>query len=142
MVLSPRQLRFYVDRCDIWALAQSTSGTTGLRTAKTYTRVHTAVPSYFEILQSVEAPSVMGRIEGDNLFTRDKIYLPWDVTVDSDHVLVNKSVDLNGQQSQLYGRYWIVSGNPTSRHRRGARRGERRLVYAVQTKTPPAGVTL
>ncbi len=140
MPLTPRQTRLYKDLVDIYSLAQTTSPTTGRRTAKTYTLSASAVPCHFKIRQSVEAPNPMGRIEADNIFSRDEVHFAHDALIDSDWVLVNKSLALDGSQSKNYGRYWIVSGQPQSIPSHGGRRANFRIVQAVQVKRPPNGV--
>jgi hypothetical protein len=140
MALTPRQVLAYKDTVDLYSLAQTTSLTTGLRTAKTYALVASAVPCLFKIRQSVEAPSPMGRVESDNMFSLDEIHFDHAQAIDSDWVIVNKSLAADGSQSQNYGRYWICRGQPASIPSHGGRRANVRIVQAVQVKKPPAGV--
>lgn len=140
MTLSPRQQIFYTDRCDIYLMSQESDAGTGLFLAKHYTLSQAGVPCHFRIRQSVENPGPFGRIEGDNIFTRDEVHFPADVVVDSDAILVNKTLDALGLQTQNYGKYWIISGKPKSISRRGSRRAEKRSVDAVQVELAPPGV--
>ncbi len=140
MALNTRQRACYQDLVDIYSLTQTTSPTTGLRTAKTYALIASAVRCHFVIAQSVEGPSPMGRVEADNMFSLDKIHFEHAATVDSDHILVNKSLAKDGSRSQNYGRYWIVRGQPQSVPTHGGRRANLRIVQAVQIKRPPAGI--
>lgn len=139
-MLSPRQERLYSHLVDLYSLAQTTSVTTGRRTAKTYTLAASDVPCYFVIRQSTDGPNPLGRIEGDNFFTRDEVHFAADVAVDSDWVIVNKTLNADGTHSQNYGRYWIASGQPTSISQSRSRRGDLRTVQATQLQKPPAGV--
>jgi hypothetical protein len=140
--LSPRQVIFYQDRADIWMLTQTSDPGSGLFQTKTYALSAADVPCYFRIRQSIDEPTALGRIEGDNIFTRDEIYFADDTIVDSDAIIVNKSIDANGVPSVNYGRFWVVAGQPRSNHRRGIRRGEKRVTHAVQMQVPPVGVTV
>lgn len=140
MALTARQRACYQDLVDIYALTMATSPTTGRRTAKTYTLIASAVRCHFKLRQSVEGPSPMGRVETDNMFSLDEIHFEHSVVVDSDYILVNRSLARDGSRSQNYGRYWIVRGQPQSVPSHGGRRANLRIVQALQVKRPPAGV--
>lgn len=139
---SARQETLYHHLADIWALAQTSNVTTKRRQAKTYTRIAQAEPCHFQLRQSVDEPHAMGGIEGDNIFTRDVIHFAEYEGIDNDMVVVNKTLDFDGNPAENYGRFWVVAGQPTSIARVGNRDAGKRSVQAVQVHEAPRGVTV
>jgi hypothetical protein len=139
--LTPRQRRLYTDRCVLYEPVLTKDPTTGRLTQKVFHRRASAVPCYFQIsAHSTEAPSFLGAIEGDNLFSRDQIHLDGAQVVDSGWILKNVTREPNGAPSKNFGRYWVVSGQPKSVSNRGRRRAYKRQVEAIQFQRPPEGV--
>ncbi len=84
----------------------------------------------------------MGRIESDNMFTRDAIHVDVALVVDSDWIAVNKTTEaVVGGNSQNAGRYWTISGQPKTISRAGGRRAEHRALEAIQVFTAPEEIT-
>lgn len=142
MALSARQRHLYTHRMEIWAPTDTENATTGEHTGVTYARVATDVPCYFEIRQSVETPATAaGQTESDNAFTRDTIHCAHDLAIDSNYWCKNVTLNPDGSQSQNYGRFWVVVGQPHSVSQARSRRAQKRSVEAIQLQTPPPGVS-
>lgn len=141
MALNSRQRRAYKDTCNLWQPSYTINGTSKLQTGTTYTLAASDVPCHFESRQSVEGPSVFGAVEGDDLYSRDKIHFAIDVTIDSGWIVKKTTVDRNGDNAPDYGRFWVVSGQPQSIPARGGRRANKIIVQAVQEQTAPDGVS-
>jgi hypothetical protein len=141
LALSPRQEILYVHKIDIWEPVEEIDGATGEPRTGYYQRA-TDVPCYFVIRGSVETPNNAGlRVEGDNAFTRDDIHVDATLQIDSDWVVKNVTLHADGTQSETYGRFWVISGQPLSVSRAGNRRAEHRKLQAVQVHAPPEGVS-
>lgn len=141
-MLSPRQRLLYVDRAVLYEPVLTKDPTTGRLTKKVYHRRASAVPCYFQISEhSTEAPSFLGAIEGDNLFSRDQVHFPFNTLIDSGWIVKNVTRETNsGAPSKNFGRYWVVSGQPKSVSQRGRRRAQKRQCEAIQFMRPPEGV--
>jgi hypothetical protein len=142
MALTPRQRRFYTDRCTIYPPSE-TRNANGRVTATGWSvaSAQTDVPCYFEIRGSAEGPAMFGRTEEDIAISQDTIHFGADVTVDADYLILNQTLNTrDGSQSQNYGRYWMVRGQPKSVSQRGRRRMQKRAVAAVQLEFTPTGI--
>ena len=140
--LSLRQEVIYRHSADIFSMEQTSDVETKRRAAKSYTRTGEAVPCHFEHRQSVNTASPFGRVEGDIQGTRDVLHLPEDVAVDADDVVVNKSLDFDGNPVQDYGRIYIVQGRPRSIPKEGNRDAGKRFVEMGQVHQAPRGVVV
>lgn len=141
MSLTPRQRRFYSDRCVVYEPVLTRDPTTGRLTKRVYQLRQTGVPCYFQIsAHSTEAPSFLGAIEADNLFSRDQIHMDGAQVIDSGWIVKNVTREPSGAPSKNFGRYWVISGQPKSVSNRGRRRAYKRQCEAIQFKTPPEGV--
>lgn len=140
MALTPRQRILYQHAGDIWRPTRPQDAS-GFLIAITYTKIAIAAPMYWVTRISVEAPSLVGGLESDNLFSRDEIHLDGAQEIDADYIIKNVTLDADGTRSENYGRFWIVAGQPQSLSNQGRRRARMRKVQAVQIATPPAGVS-
>src|SRR5262245_30390815 len=109
MALTPRQRRFYTDRCVLYEPILTKDPTTGRLIRKGYYLRVSAVPCYFQVSEhSTEAPSFLGAIEGDNLFSRDQIHFPFNTVIDSGWIIKNVTRENNtAAPSKNFGRYWV-----------------------------------
>lgn len=140
MALTPRQVRFYQHRANLWAQTL-TKDADGRITGKSWALQASNVPCYFVFRQSTEAPSPAGGLEADNMFSRDEIRLDGTQEIDADWVVKNVTLDADGSQSAAYGRFWVVSGQPQALSNQGVRRARMKVVQAVQIEVPPTGVS-
>lgn len=140
--LSPRQERFYQHTCDIWRIRRTTEANTKRAQRQTPLRVHEGVACHFETRQSVNTDFALGRAETDIQGTRDVCHLPEDTDVDEDDIIVNKTLDSEGNEAADYGRFYVVQGRPRSFPRVPTRDGGRRIVEMAQVHEPPEGVTV
>ena len=141
MALTPRQRRFYTDRCVVYELMLTKDPSTGRLTHKDYPVRQRQVPCYFQIsAHSTEIPSFLGAIEADNTFSRDQIHMDGAQIIDRGWIIKNVTREPNGAPSKNFGRYWVISGQPKSVSNRGRRRAFKRQAEAIQFQRPPEGV--
>lgn len=140
MALTPRQRILYRHKANLWAQTITKDGS-GRVTGKAWTLQASNVSCYFIFRDSTEAPSPAGGIEADNMFSRDEVHFPADQAIDADWVIKNVTLDADGSQAAVYGRYWVVSGQPRALSNQGGRRAGMKIVQAVQIETPPTGVS-
>lgn len=133
--------RFYSDRAVLYEPVLTRDPTTGRLTLVRYFARVFGLRCYFLIGErSSEAPTFLGAIEEDNLFTKDQIHVPGGTLVDSRWVIKNVTREPNGAPSRNFGRYWVVGGQPKSMGDWGSHLVFRRQLEAVQFQNPPEGV--
>lgn len=139
--LSRRQRIFYTDRLVTFKPTYARD-VKGRLTGTTYVQQETDVPCHFEINLFLQEPDVAGEVQSNNNFTRDKIHIPADLTIDNDWWVVNATLNGDGSQSKNYGKAWVIMGEPQSISQRGRRQGQKQIVQGLQNAKKPPGVTL
>ena len=107
-----------------------------------YTKQFTDVACRVEIEQSPSSPSPMGRIEADIVLAIDKIHFAEDQVIDDGWLVHNKTLNLDGSQSTLYGRWWRVRSEPQRFINSTRRRGGKLIVLASQEGRVEQGLPL
>jgi len=139
--LTPRQRIAYTDRMRAWFPVRTESSATGRPQAEEWCLAYSGCLCHFEIQRSTDSPFLIGRIETDNIFSRDRIYFGAAGLIEADWIIQNISLDADGSPSGLYGRYWRVVGRAQRHWNRGARHARRGAVEAIQMETAPVGIT-
>lgn len=107
-----------------------------------YELAYTDVPCRFEILQSSDTASPLGRIEGDQFFTVDNIHFAEDQEIDDNWWIKNVSLKPDGTPADtMNGRWWVVRGQPQVFARSQRRQGGKKLVKASQERNAPLGLS-
>ena len=134
MPLSLRQELLYTHTANHYRATETLDGSDKTPTGFTYALANTAVPLFFEIRGSVSAPSALGQIEGDNMFTLDSLWVADDLVCDEEDCFQNTTPGKN------YGRCWLVRGQPRSVSQDGTREGQLRELLSIQIQDPPQGI--
>lgn len=85
-----------------------TPNAAGLPPAPTYALVASNVPAHKEGSPSARQPDVLGRVEGDNIFTLDLLHFAVDADVQADDWLENVTPG-----TEDYGSFWVIRGQRT-----------------------------
>jgi len=104
------QTRMFQSLCDLWEPVRSI-GTDGDVSAPTYTQRWADVPCYMQYLASDSEPSIGGRIEEDNQFTKSKWWFNQFQEVGDGWIAVLRTFDTDGTPHPDYGRGWIMGGD-------------------------------
>jgi hypothetical protein len=141
-MLTARQRRLYRNKVDLYRPVYTIDPTTKNLTNLTYVldAANTGIRALLETHPRVESKSDQGRIEGDNLFTRETWHFPASQAIDSEWVIVERTIDRRGHQSPNYGRRWITSGQAQTEPSLGGRNNNNRRVMATQLADAPPGV--
>jgi len=139
MGLSPRQQLSFNHLADLYRPGR-TFATDNKSSAEGYTLAYSGVRCRFEINQSSDTTSALGRIENDNFLSLDNIHLASDQEVDDSWWVKNVSLNVDGTESSLYGRWWYVRGQPQKFVRSTRREGGKILVKASQEANAPLGI--
>lgn len=139
MALTARQELAYNHLVDLYEPSTAIVG--GKPQPTTYTK-HPNVRCRIEIKQSPSSPSPMGRIETDIVVAIDTIAFAEDQAVDDGWWLENKTLRPDGSQSNMYGRFWVIRGEPQRFVDSTRRRGGKISVMASQESRPPEGLPL
>jgi hypothetical protein len=97
-------------------------------------------PCRFEIKQSTDLATVIGRLEGDQVETVDTIHSAADCPIDDNYWVKNVSVNLDGSESVLFGRWWVCRGQPQRFIQSARRQGGKVSIKASQEAKGPLGI--
>src|SRR3990172_6696544 len=140
MPLSPRQELSFNHLADLYRPGR-TYAADGKPSPESYTLAYSAVRYRFEIKQSTDLATVIGRLEGDQAETTDVLHFAEDQEIDDNWFIRNVSLEIDGEtESSLFGRFWIVRGQPSKFVRSARRQGGKVLVRASQEKNGPLGM--
>lgn len=137
--LSPRQMLAYNHLGNFYRPVRTYAGD-NKPSAESYELAYVDVPCRFEINQSVDTTSPLGRIEGDQFFTVDAIHVAEQQEIDDNWWVKQVSRRPDGTPTELFGRWWAVRGQPQAFARSERREGGKKLVKASQEKNPPLGI--
>lgn len=139
MALSPRQELAYNHLANLYRPGR-TYGADGKPSAEGYTLAYSDVRCRFKINQSSDLATVIGRLESDNFLTLDDVNFAEDQEIDDNWWIKNVSLNVDGTESTLFGRWWAVRGQPQKFIRSERREGGKVLVKASQEAHPPLGI--
>jgi len=111
MPLSERQERLYRHRIDLYRPAydippgQSPSDTE-------YTQAYTDVPCKFRTKSAVDEPMLAGLLESGDLMTVDTVSVAEDQEIETNWIVVNRTLREDGSHGANWGDTWIVRGSP------------------------------
>lgn len=138
------QPRFFTDRCDLWQpdFPIPAGGDPG---ATTWTRRAVGLPAHFIRKSAVDQAMLIGLVESDDLMTVDEIHLPiWAKIIDSSWILIDRTIDVNGDPAGTYGKAYICRGEPAKVSATITPRQTAAKVIAFVSKLAvvPSGVTV
>jgi len=140
MPLSPRQELSFNHLANLYRPSR-TYAADGKPSAEGYTLAHSGVRCRFEIKQSTDLATVIGRIESDIVEAVDNVHFAEDQEVDDNWWIKNVSLAPDGvTQGNLYGRWWVVRGQPQKFMASERRSGGKVLVKASQERNAPLGI--
>lgn len=139
MPLSPRQELSFNHLADLYRPGRTYAGDSK-PSAEGYTLAYSGVRCRFKINASADITSAIGRIEGDNYLTLDDLHFAEDQEIDDNWWVKNVSVNVDGSESTLFGRWWTVRGQPQKFIRSERREGGKVLVKASQELNAPLGI--
>jgi len=138
--LSPRQELSFNHLCDLWRPLRDYASD-NKPSAERYELAYVNVRCRFEIKQSTDTTSAIGRLEGDQFFTIDAIHFAERQEIDDNWIVVNRSMSADGNAADtMNGRIWMVRGQPQVFARSERRQGGKKLVMASQEQNPPLGM--
>lgn len=139
--LSPRQLLAYNHLASLYKPSREPYSNDNKPAVEKWTLVYQDVPCRFEILQSSDTASVIGRVEGDQFFTVDNVHFAERQEVDDNWWIKNTSLSADGSPADtMNGRWWVVRGQPQVFAKSERREGGKKLVKASQEKNGPLGI--
>lgn len=139
-MLNPRETRLMHDLVDIWRPARR-QDSVGRPSDPSYTLLAAGVTCYFDTDTSLDQPRLFGRAEHDILFTLDQFIFAKGQDIQSEDILILKSIDADGTKAMNWGRPWAVRGFPERVTDQGSRRASMVGVFASQIdKLPPSVV--
>lgn len=94
-------------RVNVWR-GTVTPDAAGLPSSPVWAQVGTNVAAHKEGSPSARQPDVIGRVEGDNIFTLDLWHFPPDADVQADDWLENVTPG-----TEDLGSYWVIRGQRT-----------------------------
>lgn len=139
MPLTPRQELLYGHLVDLY---QPTTTRTGGKPNPTGYTKHAGVRCRINMRQSPSVSSPFGRIEGDIVQAIDTIAFAEDQAVDDGWWMENKTLRPDGTESNMYGRWWVIRGEPQRFVDSARRHMGRKVVMASQEELPPEGLPL
>jgi hypothetical protein len=137
--LSPRQLISFGHLADLYRPTR-TYAADNKPSAEGYVLAYAGVRCRFEIKQSTDLATVVGRLEGDQVETTDGVHFSEDQEIDDNWLILNRSLQVDGSPDGNFGRFWIVRGQPQKFSRSANRQGGKIVVKASQEKNPPLGL--
>lgn len=142
--LTARQERIYNHTADLYRPAdpQNITAADGKVGPQTYTLAEAGVRCRINVKNSPSSPTPIGRVESDVLVAMDEASFAEDQAIDDGWWLVNKTLRPDGSQSNMYGRFWVVRGEPQRFVDSERRRGGRVVVMMSQESRAPQGITI
>jgi hypothetical protein len=140
MALSPRQLLSFNHLADLYRPTIVTQGSKKL--PGPYELVEAGVPCRFEKKSASDLATLIGRLEGDVQDSVDNVHLAADSPVDDNWLLVNKSLDRNGNPDADFNRVWVCRGQPQRFSASARRQGGKVVIKASQEARPPVGLAI
>jgi len=137
--LSPRQVLAYNHLANLYRPVR-TYENDGKPSPESYELAYENVPCRFEIKQSTDIISVIGRLEGDQVETVDNLHVAERQEIDDNWWVKNVSLDIAGNPSTLYGRWWNCRGQPQKFIRSVRRQGGKVVIKVSQEARPPLGI--
>lgn len=138
--LSPRQRLVYNHRASLYRPVR-TYAADGKPSAESYELAYMDVPCRFEIKESVDNASVIGRAEGDQFFSLDSVHFAERQEVDDNWWILNQSYSADGDPADtMFGRWWTCRGQPQVFAKSARREGGKKLIKASQEKNAPLGI--
>lgn len=138
---SDRQEIIYQHEVDLWRPVTTNDPVSARREGKTHVLSEAGVMCHFVGRQSVEAPTAIGRSESDNFYTRDEYHFPEDVEIGAAWVIVNRTLDFDGNETQHYNRVWITQGRAKDVAKLGDRDAGKRQVEVVESPRAPTVIS-
>jgi hypothetical protein len=111
----------------------------GVRTGESWTKVASSVPCYKEPLTSTQAATIVGRLEGDNMFSMDKWHFGETEDVVAGDMLRNVTLTDDGSQVADFGEFWVVRGQQQAFASLGVLSLGRKVFLASRQQHGPAG---
>jgi hypothetical protein len=140
MALSPRQNLAYNHLCNLYRPVR-TYASDNKPSAESYELAYTGVRCRFKINASADLATVIGRLEGDNYLTLDDLHVAEDQEIDDNWWVLNQTLNIDGTQSTLFGRWWVCRGQPQKFIRSARRQGGKVLIKVSQELNAPLGIT-
>ena len=141
MSLTLRQVRFYLDTCDIWARpgdgvaipVDDNKQVLNMVYADIGSPDQTGVKCMLQTaLEGNRYERPLGRTAFDNIFTLDQLFFEVSVVINDQDVVKITTVG-----SPLEGQFLIVQGEGRARMSRGKRKGNYKVVQLKRTSAPP-----
>lgn len=141
--LSTAQRRAYTHLADLWEVTNAiAAGAFPSDPSYGAAPVLTAVPAYRRTKSAVDAPEILGLVEGEDMITVDVWRFPVNVELSSSWIIIDRSLTPDGDPGQNYGLGWVAKGDPVREEDWTARRKSGIVeAYASRLVELPAEIT-
>jgi len=113
--LSFRQRREFLGKADLWQPAFPVGASGGLATSYGSAPVLSGVPYLLRRKSAVDDPALIALIESQDLITVDVAVFPPGTALGSSWIIIDRSLNVDGEPGQNYNGGWICRGEPVSK---------------------------
>lgn len=137
MALSRRQQILFTQRVDLYEPILNRNPTTGRPEEREYPPRYTDVPCFRVARDDVSDPAVVFRLPGDNMWTHDEWHFAEDQEIAENWRIHDKSQNADGVNTETFGIFYLVSGQPKRTPKQGRRDAGNTVVQATREIRQP-----